>query len=416
MKQAGCNMTNTESYVRASIALLIGFVALEFQLWYLLIVSAILFYTAYEKYCLMFKLFGINKKLRIENYYHALLPQYSPYANCIFNEQNNLVFVNKSALDLFKHIRQASDLGIMDVEKEILANTQRELIFKDGLKSYQLHIQGIAKEHILLVYINNITDILALKSSNTDLAGKVEDVLSENALKNHLLAQQSKFATTGELIENITHQWKQPLSTLSSVLLNLQYNDTLTRDKMNEEMTKASSLIQIMSHTVDDFKNFFKADKQQSAFSIGAAMKNVMLILDSSLEKEGIEVINHINHTIMIQGYKNEFTQVLLNIVNNAKDALLAADPKEKKITLETFYKDNRVSLCINDTAGGIPDKYINQVFDSHFTTKGDKEGTGIGLHMSKIIIEKDMKGTISVSNNDQGAEFTIKLPASIAI
>ena len=416
MKQAGCNMSNTQSYVRASVALLMGIIFIQFELWYFLPLSIILFYTAYQKYCLMFTIFGINKKLRVENYYHALLPKYSPYASCIFNDIGELVYLNHSAKKIFNKVSNSSEFGILDTKVHIDSNNKMDNIFEHNNQTYQLHVRGIKEEQILLVYLNDITDVLALESTNLHLSDKVEDALIENDHKNHLLAQQSKFATTGELIENITHQMKQPLATLSGVLLNVQCAQPHTEESLNREIEKASALIQIMSQTVDDFKNFFKVDKEQEVFSIDRCMKDVMLILSSSLHKESIEVINNVNPTVQVKGFKNEFTQVLLNIISNAKDAFNDNPSLTKSIQIQTLFNNNTVSLEITDTAGGIPTEHLHKIFDSHYTTKGDREGTGIGLHMSQIIIEKDMFGSIKAENHNNGARFIIELPAQIAI
>ncbi len=418
MKQAGCNMTNAESYIRASIALFIALVALTYEWWSLLIVSAVLFYTAYKKFCLMYSLLGINKKYSIENYYYALLPQYSPYASCIFNEEGEIVYINDAAKQAFGQISNASDFGIMDSKECIHSDKVFDILYESTGNTYQLHIHGVAKEKVMLMYINNITKVLDLEYINSNLESKVQKALHENELKNHLLAQQSKFVTTGELMENIGHQWKQPLGALSALLANIQIRNSiipLSMDEMDAEMNNASRLIRIMSTTVDDFRDFFKADKRKADFSIDACMNDVMLILGSSLKKESITVVNTIDPAIQIRGFKNEFTQVVLNIINNAKEALVEMDSPIREINVSTQIEGENVLLRISDTAGGISEEHLSKIFDSHFTTKAHKEGTGIGLHLSKIIIEHDMNGTIRAENRDKGMQFVVTLPVQEA-
>ena len=414
MKQASCNMTNTESYIRATVALLIGFFAIQFELWLLLVVSGILFYTAYKKFCIMFSLLGINKKFSVENYFYALLPQYSPYPSCIFDEDGELVYVNNAAKESFETIKSTLDFGISNTKEYILSNRVVDTLFESKGQTYQLHIRGIQEEKILLLYINNITAVLDLEYINSNLEDKVKHALNDNELKNHLLAQQSKFVTTGELIENICHQWKQPLSALAALHMNLQVRHSLkpvSVEEMDAEMKDAARLIKIMSRTVDDFRNFFKSDKVKADFSVASCMNDVMLILGSSLKQEDIQVIDNIDSSIHVRGFKNEFTQVLLNIINNAKDAFIEQQIKGGTITVDSAIEGDKVILRIGDTAGGIPDKYIDKIFHSHFTTKEENGGTGIGLHMSKIIIEQDMNGTIMVENGKEGALFILSFP-----
>ena len=414
MRQAGCNMTNTESYIRSTIALLVALAALKFDLWYLWIISAILFYTAYRKYCLMFSLLGINKKLSVENYSQALLSKYSPTASCIFDKNGDIVYMNDVAVDEFNAIENAADLGIVDASSYILSDSVSNMLLQYKEQTYQLQIRGIQKENVLLLHMNNITKILELEYANSSLKVKVKDVLSENEIKDHLLIQQSKLATTGELIENIIHQWKQPLNTLGALLGSIQLTHTLrpmSTEDMDKEMLRATKLIKLMSATMDDFRNFFQEDKQKSFFKISECMSDVMLILGDLMIEENIEVIDKIDPDVTVEGFKNEFSQVLLNIILNAKDACLEKQCETRRIELETSVEDEKILLSITDTAGGIADGYLSKIFDSHFTTKEKSKGTGIGLHMSKLIIENDMNGTIAVENYQDGARFVLTFP-----
>lgn len=414
MRQAGCNMTNTESYIRTTVAFLIALTALKFDLWYLWVFSAILFYTAYRKYCLMFSLLGINKKLSVENYFQALLSKYSPTASFIFDKDGELVYMNDVAIDEFDAVKKATDFGIIDVSSYILSDSVSSMLLQYNEQTYQFQIRGIQQEDVLLVHMNNITKILELEYANSSLEGKVKDVLSENKIKNHLLIQQSKLATTGELIENIIHQWKQPLNALGVLLGSIQITHTLrpmNTEEMDKVMLRATKLIKMMNETMDDFRNFFKADKQPTSFKIFQCMSDVMLILEGLLIQENIEVVNKIDPDLKVEGFKNEFSQVLLNIVSNAKDAFIERASQTRRIELETSLEDDKTVLRITDTAGGIADEHLSKIFDSHFTTKEKIEGTGIGLHMSKLIIENDMNGMIEAENYKDGTRFTLSFP-----
>lgn len=414
MRQAGCNMTNTESYIRTTVAFLIALTALKFDLWYLWVFSAILFYTAYRKYCLMFSLLGINKKLSVENYFQALLSKYSPTASCIFDKDGELVYMNDVAIDEFDAVKNATDFGIIDVTSYILSDSVTSMLLQYNEQTYQLQIRGIQQENVLLVHMNDITEILELEYANSSLEVKVKDVLSENKIKNHLLIQQSKLATTGELIENIIHQWKQPLNALGVLLGSIQMTHTLrplNTEEMDKVILRATKLIKMMNETMDDFRNFFKADKQPTSFKIFECMSDVMLILEGLLIQENIQVINKIDPDLKIEGFKNEFSQVLLNIISNAKDAFIEKTSQTRRIELETSVEEDKIVLRITDTAGGIADEHLSKIFDSHFRTKKKIEGTGIGLHMSKLIIENDMNGMIEAENYKDGMRFTLSVP-----
>lgn len=162
---------------------------------------------------------------------------------------------------------------------------------------------------------------------------------------------------------------------------------------------------------MDDFRNFFKKDKKKSSFKISECMGDVMLILGDLIIEENIEVLDKIDPDVTVEGFKNEFSQVLLNIILNAKDAFLEKQCETRRIELETSVEDEKIFLRITDTAGGIADKDLGKIFDSHFTTKEKHEGTGIGLHMSKLIIENDMNGKISALNHKDGAQFVLTFP-----
>lgn len=414
MRQAGCNMTNTESYIRTTVAFLIALTALKFDLWYLWVFSAILFYTAYRKYCLMFSLLGINKKLSVENYFQALLSKYSPTASCIFDKDGELVYMNDVAIDEFDAVKNATDFGIIDVTSYILSDSVTSMLLQYNEQTYQLQIRGIQQENVLLVHMNDITEILELEYANSSLEVKVKDVLSENKIKNHLLIQQSKLARTGELIENIIHQWKQPLNALGVLLGSIQMTHTfrpMNTEEMDKVILRATKLIKMMNETMDDFRNFFKADKQPTSFKIFECMSDVMLILEGLLIQENIQVVNKIDPDLKIEGFKNEFSQVLLNIISNAKDAFIERTSQTRRIELETSVEEDKIVLRITDTAGGIADEHLSKIFDSHFTTKKKIEGTGIGLHMSKLIIENDMNGMIEAENYKEGMRFTLSVP-----
>ncbi|MBF0537010.1 MAG: PAS domain S-box protein [Nitrospirae bacterium] len=231
-----------------------------------------------------------------------------------------------------------------------------------------------------------------------------------------LLIQQSKLAAMGEMIGNIAHQWRQPLSVVSSVLLNIQdayeYGD-LSAIYLADKLKQANQSLEFMSVTIDDFRNFFKPDKEKTTFDIKDAINKTVSILSASLKDNFIDLRLQIEDDLSVNGYPNEFSQVLLNIVTNAKDFLLARVVREPFIAINTYRHNTRAVITVVDNAGGINEEIIDKVFDPYFTTKEQGKGTGIGLYMSKMIIEGHMGGLLTARNIDNGAEFCILLNAS---
>ncbi len=227
-----------------------------------------------------------------------------------------------------------------------------------------------------------------------------------------LMIQQSRLASMGEMIGNISHQWRQPLNALGLTLqkLNLlKSRGILDEKRLKESVDKSMSLIYAMSSTIDDFRDFFNPNKEKSAFLVSEAVQKSYSIVEASFEHSGIVYTSEIDSDIEIQGYKNEFSQVILNLFNNARDALLERKVSSAQVMLRAKKVEDHVVISVCDNAGGIPKESISKVFEPYFTTKEEGKGTGIGLYMSKMIIEDHMDGKFDVSNTDEGACFSIR-------
>ncbi|MBF0472359.1 MAG: response regulator [Nitrospirae bacterium] len=261
----------------------------------------------------------------------------------------------------------------------------------------------------------------ALLELNDDLAEMIVEEKKLREEKEQLLIQQSKMASMGEMIGAITHQWKQPLNALTILVqdlpdalkyeeINKEYIDELVRDAMKQ--------IRYMSETITDFKNFFMPNQERTLFDVNHAVTVVLNIVFSQLKKLSIDVkVNrNIEDNFNVNGFQNEFMQVVLNIVNNAKDAIIEAiengllGKEEGKIKIDIYKINGNIVTEISDNAGGIPLDIIDKIFESYFTTKADHVGTGIGLYMAKVIIEEKMGGHIYANNLENGAIFTIEL------
>ena len=231
------------------------------------------------------------------------------------------------------------------------------------------------------------------------------------AKRDLLLLNQNKLASMGEMVGNIAHQWKQPLTQLSFVLVNMELNyerGKLTQDKFKEKIDEANAQISYMSSTIDDFRNFFSSGKPKERYSIKDVIDLTQKLLSATLYKNKIEVNIEILENFDLIGYPNEIVQALVNILNNANDIFIERDIKNPKITIKTYIENFKKIITIEDNAGGIKITPIEKIFEPYFTTKQAKNGTGIGLYMTKMIIEKNNNGSISVKNLHNGTAFVI--------
>ena len=238
-----------------------------------------------------------------------------------------------------------------------------------------------------------------------------------------LLLMQSRMAQMGEMISMIAHQWKQPLSVIASIAMTFKLKLTMDHFDLNrqEERDRCVNFIldgvsEIDTHmqnlvvTLNDFRNFFKPNKASIYVSIAQPISKALTLVHSSLASDKIELTEDYDSDAKLTLYENEFIQVILNILNNAHYNFKEKNIENPKISLSTSTNDDTVILSICDNGGGIEDDIFDQIFDPYFSTKDEKQGTGIGLYMSKIIIEEHHYGTLKARNTNDGACFTIEL------
>lgn len=255
---------------------------------------------------------------------------------------------------------------------------------------------------------------------NKDLEKRVEYEVSlkikkenEAKEKERILIHQSKLASMGEMIGSIAHQWRQPLTQLSSilVLVELKYERNKLKAEDLRDLTKqAEEQIEFMSKTIDDFRNFFKPNKEKKLFSPYKSIQNALSLISSSLENHNISIKLDFKDEVLTNGYESEFSQVVLNILSNSKDAFIENKIENPLINIYISKLDNNSKIEICDNAGGIKLTPLEKIFEPYISTKHASSGTGIGLYMSKNIIEKSMNGSLGVINKEQGACFTIIL------
>jgi signal transduction histidine kinase len=254
---------------------------------------------------------------------------------------------------------------------------------------------------------------LLLEDLNKNLERKVLKAIKEEKKKDRAMFHQSRLARMGTMLSMIAHQWRQPLSEVSGILMELETAnkfDKVNSKMINETVKDSNKLIGFMSNTIDDFRNFFKPDKQKVDFFIEDACNEALTLVDASIKNFDITLVKEIKHNTLVKGYKREFAQVMLNLISNAKDALVHRDIKNPYIKIIVDFIDGHVIISVEDNAGGIKEAYASSIFDPYFTTKESLKGSGLGLYMSKMIIEKNMDGELKFENMKEGALFTISL------
>ncbi len=252
-----------------------------------------------------------------------------------------------------------------------------------------------------------------LKKLNLSLEEKVEEKAKELIEKDAMILAQSRQAAMGEMISMIAHQWRQPLSTITLQISNLKINSLLGKqsvDETNNALEHISDTIIYLSETIDDFQSFFKPNKQQEKKCICELVERGTNFALPRLKVAGIELHFTCDKKVNVLTYPNEFAQVIINIINNSIDALLDNPVDKPAINVGIIHDEQTIEICICDNAGGIDAQIINNIFEPYFSTKG-KNGTGLGLYMSKMIIENELGGLLQVKNSNGGAKFTIEIP-----
>jgi len=336
------------------------------------------------------------------------LTQYNNYKPDIIISDIKMPFMN--GIEMAKNIKK------QDPKAHIIFTTafSDTEFFQEAL---QLQVEGyILKPIDLALLINKINDVIELINLQRDLEQKEQ-----------ILIQQSKLASMGEMIGNIAHQWRQPLSAISMKLNNISAEKdlgTFEEEQIDECIQSISSQLEYLSTTIDDFSSFFKPSIEYSNYNIYSFLQKSIDLVKASFSEYMIETIQNIDQKINSYGDPKQLVQALINILNNSKDALKNAQNIHKKLVFIISAKeenDEYLIIKIKDNGGGIPQQIIDKVFDPYFTTKHKSQGTGLGLYITHTIITKNLHGFLSVKNSEfeykgipyKGAEFEIKLPLS---
>jgi len=269
----------------------------------------------------------------------------------------------------------------MDESKELILRQQEELkIFNDELQK-----------------ANNLLEL------------KVNELL----VKDKLISAQSKQAVMGEMISMIAHQWRQPLSTITLQISNLHFKKVLGKNISEEEndkvLSEISDNILYLSETIDDFQTYFRPNKERSTVEIHELLQKAINFALARTKELDIEIINTKYKDLVISTYMNELIQVVLNLINNAIDAFIEKDKKGAKLSIHAEENSDTISIFIKDNADGISDENLPHIFEPYFSTKA-KNGTGLGLYMSQMIVEKQFGGRIKVKSSPSGTTFIVEI------
>ena len=246
---------------------------------------------------------------------------------------------------------------------------------------------------------------------NRYLEQRVQEEVQKNEEKQKILFAQSRFASLGQMIANIAHQWRQPLTELNLSLFGLKNALDGEKEQVEGYYSDAKKTIQSMSQTIEDFQNFFNPHKTVEPFDPVESFRDALALIQKDLRKAKITLHTSLGKGITLTGVSNELTQVFINLLQNAKEALMETEEEGREISIQITDSGSQILLSIQDNAKGIDEDKLEKVFEPYFSTKHASQGTGLGLFMSRMIIQQSLGGSITASNHEEGALFTIILP-----
>jgi len=296
------------------------------------------------------------------------------------------------------HVNTCETVIILFENISQMAVTQQSLVQERNEKS--LLLDEISKKNMQLKHMNEHMQIL------------VQQEIEKNLEKQKLLELKSRHSQMGEMIAMITHQWKQPLNVINLVVNVLKIDLTkksLQKEDIEKKLNDILKQVRYMNQTVNDFQNFFNPFKEKIIFNLHENIQAVLDLVKYEYVHKNIQLNLTGETKIMAYGFPNEFSQVILSLLKNAKDAFMEHPHKEMEITINVTETDGNPIVTITDNAGGVPEKILKNVFDLYVTTK--EEGSGLGLNIAKSMIERHMNGRIEVKNVEKGAQFSIILP-----
>ncbi len=326
------------------------------------------------------------------------------------------VLVNRDN-PLLQTIFDKAIMHITQIEKQRILRKWIEVTYERGVDYALVWKIFIAFALILLAMALRYFHVSHIKRELEVVHRRLEKKMLEEIGKNReqqlLLLRQNRLAQKGEILSMIAHQWRQPLNSLSIILQTfiLRVQSKKADERALREFTKeAKQLIRQMSDTIDDFRNFFQTEKQKVHFSLSEVVTRTVAIIQPLLEEEDIEIEVDVPPGMAISGYPNELGQAILNILTNARDALVQSEREKRRISVVARAMNQHIEISICDNGGGIDEAVFADIFDPYVSTKKEKQGTGLGLYMARIIIEEHMGGRLRAFNRKEGACFEIVL------
>ena len=319
--------------------------------------------------------------------------------------------MNQSLLDILEYENKNDLIG--NLATGILIPTSKEKFIKYNSKIFQ-EISIITKNGNIIPVIIKIKDI-TFSNEEYKMVSILD--LSELKEKEKMVLHQSKHSAMGEMISMIAHQWRQPLSCVSSIVSRIKLKNNINKvDKefLNNILDEMNDYIQYMSNTIDDFRNFFSINTKKELTSLNEIVFELYKMIDKSFISQNIQIDIQDCELSKKYLFKNELIQILLNILNNSRDAFAERDIQNPKINISFFEDEEFQNIFIEDNAKGIDEKIILDIFNPYFSTKTKKNGSGLGLYICKTILEKDNLGTIKAENKNDGVLFTIVINKNI--
>ena len=321
---------------------------------------------------------------------------------------------NMNGLEMVSHIRKVDENIAIIILTAFEESTYLLESIQYSVDNYLL--KPIQTEQFIQIISKSLYKI-QLEYENHQYKENLENIIEEQKEKIHkhekYIYQQAKLASMGEMIDSVAHQWKQPLSTIYSYVQNLVIHQELigqvTLESLKECNDNVKYQIDHLIGTMDEFRNFFRPDVQPESILLKEIVNSVIILVKNDLQNNNIKITTNCDCDIKVNIIPNEFKHILINIINNAKDAF-KENIINKTISIHPDRDDNYYMLKIQDNAGGIPENVIEHIFEGNFTTKENSGGTGMGLYMSKMIIEK-INGKLEVYNDKDGAVFILKIP-----
>ena len=294
--------------------------------------------------------------------------------------------------------------SITKKEKEKILSNWISVKFEQGY-NYELFWKFLII--VIIIFLLFAHRQYTIKKINKELKEQVDKQVSQIVEKDRMIFQQNKLASMGEMIENIAHQWRQPLSQVNAAVMSIDdiaYDAGCLSEEMEKELKDIENATKYMSKTIDDFREFMSENNSEEIFKIDDVFTQCLGIISKSLAYHSIEVTTEIDKSLKVKGLSSEFLQVLMIVLNNAKEAIILNEIKKGKIVVKGYEKNSSIYLSITDNAGGIDEDIIDKIFEPYFTTKHKSQGTGLGLYISKMIIEGKFKGKLLMENRDSGA------------